>query len=49
MTPLGGGRVAVGATYAEKHHLAVGDTVPVVTASGAHRDLMVKGLVEHTD
>ena len=36
-------------TYAEKHHLAVGDTVPVVTASGAHRDLVVKGLVEHTD
>ena len=46
---LGTDGVAVGATYAEKHHLAVGDTVPVVTASGAHRDLVVKGLVEHTD
>jgi len=46
---LGADGIAVGATYAEKHHLAVGDTVPVVTASGAHRDLVVKGLVEHTD
>ena len=46
---LGADGIAVGDTYAEKHHLAVGDTVPVVTASGAHRDLVVKALVEHTD
>jgi putative ABC transport system permease protein len=49
VTHLGLDGAAVGARYAEKHDLAIGDTVPVVTASGAHRDLVVKGLVRHTD
>ena len=49
VTHLGADGVVLGTRYAEKHHLAVGDSVPVVTASGGHRDLVVKGLVEHTD
>lgn len=46
---LGPKGVVVGTRYADKHHLAVGDTVPVVTAAGVHRELVVKALVEHTD
>ena len=46
---LGSDGIAVGTSYARSHHLRLGSTVTVASASGERRDLTVRALVRHTD